>query len=309
MHIPVLLAETLLFLEPEAGKTFLDGTVGHGGHAEALLERIAPTGRLLGIDRDPRNLAVAKKRLAAAGKRAVLVGGRYANLRSLAAANGFHAFDGILLDIGFSSAHVDDPTRGFSFLADGPLDMRYDPSEETKAAAIVNGWTKDELARLFRLYGEEPRAEPIAKLIVDARKRQRFTRTTHLAETIATAFPRRGNRHPATLVFQALRIAVNDELEELKQALPEAIRLLKPGGRLAVISFHSLEDRIIKQFFAKRDGWEILTKRPMTASDQERRKNPRARSAKLRVIEKKPYVPHANNVRACLESEDDPRLS
>lgn len=285
-HIPVLLEEVLRFLEPQPGMQFADGTLGLAGHAAALLARIAPRGRLLGVERDPRNLAEATKRLAFAGDRAVCVRGSYSDLARLAAAHGFMSFDGILLDLGFSSAHVDDPSRGFSFMTDGPLDMRYDTDQEQTAATIVNGWTKDDLAWLFRAYGEEPRAAQIADLIVKARRKHPFTRTLQLAEAIAAALPRHGKIHPATLAFQALRIAVNDELGELERLLPDAIALLKPGGRLAIISFHSLEDRVVKTFFAGGNALQILTKKPVVPTDAEAKRNPRARSAKLRVARK-----------------------
>lgn len=274
-------------LAPKPGGTYADGTVGHGGHARLLLEASGPDGRLLAIDRDPRNLSVARERLAPYGGRVLFVQGSYADLSRFAQENGLGTFDGILLDVGFSSAHVDDPARGFSFGADGPLDMRYDPSQETSAATIVNGWKKEELATLFRLYGEEPAADRIADAIFHARKQERIVRTTQLAELVEAVVPRRGRIHPATKVFQALRIAVNDELGELERVLPAAADLLAPGGRLAVISFHSLEDRIVKQFLASRDDLEALTKRPVTASEEEMAANPRARSAKLRAAAKR----------------------
>lgn len=286
-HVPVLLEEVLEWLAPTSGKTYVDGTLGHGGHASALLARTGPNGRLLGIERDPRNLAVAHTRLEAFGPRAVLVRGTYADLGSICVGNGFGAVDGVLFDLGFSSAHVDDPTRGFSFSADGPLDMRYDPDQELTAATIVNGWSVEELARLFRLYGEEPAAERYAKAIVVSRKQRRFVRTSELADVILSAAGGRGKIHPATRVFQALRIAVNDELGELERVLPAAVDALKPGGRLAVISFHSLEDRIVKQFLLSREDVKILTKRPIVPTKEEALKNPRSRSAKLRVVEKK----------------------
>lgn len=287
LHVPVLTEETMRALAPKPGGTYADGTVGHGGHARLLLEASGPDGRLLAIDRDPRNLSVARERLAPYGGRVLFVQGSYADLSRFAQENGLGTFDGILLDVGFSSAHVDDPARGFSFGADGPLDMRYDPSQETSAATIVNGWKKEELATLFRLYGEEPAADRIADAIFHARKQERIVRTTQLAELVEAVVPRRGRIHPATKVFQALRIAVNDELGELERVLPAAADLLAPGGRLAVISFHSLEDRIVKQFLASRDDLEALTKRPVTASEEEMAANPRARSAKLRAAAKR----------------------
>lgn len=274
-------------LAPKPGGRYADGTVGHGGHALLILEASGPDGRLLALDRDPRNLSVARERLAPYGSRVLFVQGSYADLPRFAAEQGMAPFDGILLDIGFSSAHVDDPARGFSFAADGPLDMRYDPSQETSAATIVNGWKKDELATLFRLYGEEPHADRIADAIFHARKKERFIRTMQLADLVEAVVPRHGRIHPATKIFQALRIAVNDELGELERVLPLAADLLAPGGRLVVISFHSLEDRIVKHFLASREDLEVLTKRPLTAGEPELARNPRARSAKLRAAAKR----------------------
>lgn len=285
-HIPVLLDEVLRMLDPQPGKTYLDGTLGHGGHAAALLERTAPDGRLLGIERDPRNLLVAKKRLSSVGPRAQCVRGSYAEMGKLSVEGNFSRFDGILLDLGFSSAHVDDPSRGFSFMADGPLDMRYDPDQEESAATIVNGWSKDEIAEVLRVYGEEPQAALIAKTIFLARKAEPIATTGQLAGLIEAVIPRRGKIHPATKTFQALRIAVNDELGELDRTLPDAVALLKPGGRLAVISFHSLEDRLVKKFLQGRRDLRVLTAKPIAPSEEETVRNPRSRSAKLRVAEK-----------------------
>jgi 16S rRNA (cytosine1402-N4)-methyltransferase len=287
--LPVLLEETLSALDPKPGRHFIDATVGQGGHAEAILRRTLPAGRLLGFDRDPRNLEVAKQRLAPFGKRAVLVRDSYANLARHARANGFEEVDGILFDIGFSSAHIEDASRGFSFQKEGPLDMRYDPSQELTAAVIVNGWNEDELAQLFRQLGEEGNARQIAQAIVARRRKERILTTQDLSGVVASVNRRRGKIHPATKVFQALRIAVNDELGELEKALPQALELLKPGGRLAVISFHSLEDRIVKRFLAAHDGKETktLTKRVIEATEAEIAANPRSRSAKLRIAEKR----------------------
>ena len=288
MHTPVLLDEVLVALEPKSGGVFLDGTVGHGGHAAAILKRTAPTGRLLAFDRDARNLEVAKKRLAFAGNRAVFVKESYANAFGHAERHGFFGCDGILLDLGFSSAHVDDPSRGFSFLKEGPFDMRYDQSQELTAAVIVNGWTENELATIFRLYGEEPEAARFAKTIVQVRRQHRFLTTMDLASHIELVAPRRGKIHPATRVFQALRIVVNEELSELERALPMMVGLLKPGGRIAIIAFHSLEDRIDKQFFRtqKNHTLKILNKHVIAPNKDEQMRNPRSRSAKLRVAEK-----------------------
>lgn len=301
-HIPVLVNEVLAHLvKPEqqdaasrgAGsvppeeRRFIDGTVGQGGHAERLLASL-PGCRLLGFDRDPVNLSIAARRLERFSGCAVLVQDSYANAKRYATAHGFDQVDGVLLDLGFSSLHVDDPERGFSFMADGPLDMRYDRSGDLTAEGIVNSWSVDDLAQVFRVYGEEPAARPIAKAIYDARRQERITTTLQLAGVVEAVIPRRGKIHPATRVFQALRIAVNDELGELERALPDLVSLVKPGGRMAVISFHSLEDRMIKQFFAGQDGTtlRIVNKHIITATEEEIRSNPRSRSAKLRVAER-----------------------
>ena len=237
-HVPVLLEEVRHGLLPAPGKVFVDGTLGFGGHASVLLENSAPSGKLFGIEWDPANLSEAKKRLARFGSRAMLVHGNYRNLAELLAANGLEKVDGILLDLGFSSVHVDDPERGFSFQADGPLDMRYDRTEGESAADIVNGWSEADLAELFREYGEEPRARQIAKAIVAVRRKERFARTLELARCVESVSKRTSRLHPATKVFQALRMAANDELGALKEFLPQAEGALKDGGRLAIISFH-----------------------------------------------------------------------
>lgn len=289
VHVPVMMTEVLAALDPKPGQDFLDGTVGQGGHSEAILRNTAPDGRVLGIDRDPRNLEVAKERLKPFGKRFVAAQGSYADASGTALPHGMvGTLSGILLDIGFSSAHIEDASRGFSFAHDGPLDMRYDPGQELTAAVIVNGWKEGELAELLRLYGEEPNARRIAKAIVQARREERILTTGALASVIEAVVRRTGRTHPATRAFQALRIAVNDELGELSRALPALVALLRPGGRIAVISFHSLEDRIVKRFFKEMDGagLRLMTKRPLVASQEEARENPRSRSAKLRVAEK-----------------------
>lgn len=285
-HTPVMLDEVLRFLEPERGERFLDGTLGLGGHAEAILRASRPNSRLLGIDRDPRNLELARERLKPFGDRVVTVCDSYANAKQHAQHNGFVGLSGILLDLGFSSLHVDDASRGFSFLKPGPLDMRYDQSQDVSAAVIVNGWKKEELAEIFRRYGEEPRANYFADAIIRERRKERILTTDRLAQVIEEAVGgRRGKTHPATRVFQALRVAVNDELGELERALPELVSLLAPQGRLVVISFQSLEDRIVKHFFKQQEGisLEVLTKHVIAPSDAECEANPRARSAKLRV--------------------------
>lgn len=287
-HEPVLLDEVLAYLNPQPEEHFIDGTVGLGGHAQKILKRILPGGRLLGIDRDARNLSLAKQNLQTESDQVVLVRDSYANIKRHAEAEGFDQVSGILLDLGFSSVHIDDAERGFSFQNEGPLDMRYDQSQELTAAGIVNTWSEEELAKIFRTYGEERHARQIAKAICQHRKGTEIRTTAELAELVASVIPRRGKAHPATRVFQALRIAVNDELGELERALPDMVRLLKPGGRLAVISFHSLEDRMIKRFFKSQHEktLNVLTKRVVKPSQEEIKQNPRARSAKLRVAER-----------------------
>jgi len=295
-HTPVLLAEVLAGLRPQSGGRYVDGTVGGGGHAAAILEASAPAGLLLGIDADPDALAAAGVRLASFGARATLLHGNVRDLAQLADQAGFTTITGLLLDLGVSSHQLDTPARGFSFLTDAPLDMRLDPTSGETAADLVNQTPEDELADLIYRYGEERGSRKIARLIVEARRRQPISTTGQLATIIARALGgRHGKINPATRTFQALRIAVNRELESLEMALAQAVELLAPGGRLAVIAFHSLEDRIVKQFFRAESGYggaegptrlRIITKKPIIAEAQELRDNPRARSAKLRIAEK-----------------------
>lgn len=283
LHAPVLLEEVQHWMQLESGGVYVDGTLGHGGHARILLEGSEPDGVVIGIERDLRNLETARERLKAFGARAQLVHGNYRDLLKILDGR---QIDGILLDLGFSSAHVDDPARGFSFQADGPLDMRYDTSSGVTAADIVNGWPEAELANLFLMYGEEMAADRIARAIVEHRRRERFVTTTDLAEVVQSVVPRRGRLHPATRVFQALRIAVNDELGALQAVLPQTEQALKPGGRLLIITFHSLEDRIVKRYFQSSNVLTAQTKKPIEATLSERTQNPRARSAKLRVAKR-----------------------
>lgn len=290
-HTPVLLAEVIAALAPRPGGRYLDATVGGGGHALAVLQAAQPGGVLLGIDADPAALAATAERLAEAGlsQQAVLRHGSFADLAVLAAEAGFAAFDGILFDLGVSSYQLDTPERGFSFAADGPLDMRLDPTQGPTAADLVNRLSERELAGIIFQYGEEHAARRIARAIVERRRSQPFQSTADLAAVVARAVGgRHGRIHPATRTFQALRIAVNHELDRLAAALPQAVALLALGGKLAVISFHSLEDRIVKQFLRAEAAGEaprlaIITKKPVVASDTEVAANPRARSAKLRV--------------------------
>ncbi len=288
MHIPVLLKETVELLNLHSNDLVIDGTVGLGGHAAVILEKISPKGKLLALDRDPRQIITAKKNLAKFDKRVVLIHDSFANLAKHAYDQGFTAVAAVLLDLGFSSVHVDDPARGFSFQSEGPLDMRYDPTGELTAADIINTWSETELARIFLVYGDEKNSRKIARAIVEARDENKFVTTTDLAQLIEVITPRRGKVHPATKVFQALRIVTNDELGELERALPEIVEVLKPGGRLAIITFHSLEDRIVKAFFRKQENktLKIINKHVIVPSEEEIKVNPRSRSAKLRVAER-----------------------
>jgi 16S rRNA (cytosine1402-N4)-methyltransferase len=302
-HLPVLLDAVLnaLIMPDRPPQRVIDGTVGAGGHARALLEAGAES--LLGLDRDPDALALARENLAGFGARTHLVHGSYLTLRDEARRLGWEAVDAILLDLGLSSMQLDTPDRGFAFMREGPLDMRFDPSSDAPTAAdLINTYDDHELADIFFRYGEEQHSRRIARAILKARP---IHSTTQLASLIAQAVPRqRGSRiHPATRVFQALRIAVNDELTAVERVLPLAVDLLRPGGRLAVISFHSLEDRLVKQYFRdasteivsppgmmleeKRASLALITRKPIEADEAEVAINPRSRSAKLRVVEKR----------------------
>ena len=289
-HLPVLLAEVLDALRPTPGGTYVDCTVGAGGHAAAILDASSPDGRLLGIDADPEALATAAERLAPFGDRVRLVHRNYRELSRVLTETITPPPHGILLDLGVSSMQLDRAARGFSFQSDGPLDMRLDPTGGDTAADLVNTLPERELADLIFRYGEERHSRRIARSITARRTSARFETTADLARTIAgAAGGRRGGIHPATRTFQALRIAVNDELRGLEQALPQATDALAPGGRLAVISFHSLEDRIVKQYMRSRpEQLHILTKKPVVATEAEQRANSRSRSAKLRAAEKLP---------------------
>ena len=307
VHMPVMPDETLSALQPQAGGRYLDGTLGGAGHTNLLLDASAPDGHVLAIDADPLALERARSQLpeAIAAGRLVLAHGNFARMGELAAAAGFAPVDGILLDLGLSSDQLADRERGFSFSHDAPLDMRFDRTRGVSAADLVNTLPEAELADLLWRYGEERRSRAIARRIGEARARRPITRTGELARLVAgVVHGRPGGIHPATRTFQALRIAVNDELASLEAALPAAIELLRPGGRLAVISFHSLEDRIVKRFFQQEERGcvcppelpecvcgrsprlRIVTRHPLTASEAETATNPRARSAKLRVAEK-----------------------
>jgi 16S rRNA (cytosine1402-N4)-methyltransferase len=301
-HLPVLYDEVLTALNPQPAGVYLDGTLGLGGHTWGILHASTPDGFVLALDQDPTAIGWVEQRLAAFAGRWRVVHRNFVHMAEVAAEQGIAEFDGILLDLGFSSFQMDDPERGLSFQADAPLDMRLDPELDTTAADLVNTLDEKSLANLIYEYGEEPFSRRIARSIV---QRRPFASAKALGEAIARAIPARGKGklHPATRTFQALRIAVNEELSVLQQTLPQALRLLKPGGKLAVIAFHSLEDRIVKEYFrdettdclcppnllicvcghkASLDRKQT-TRKPITPSEAELLRNPRARSAKLRV--------------------------
>jgi 16S rRNA (cytosine1402-N4)-methyltransferase len=301
-HRPVLLREVLDYLRPAPGKRFLDGTIGGGGHSRAFLEKGA---EVIGVDQDPDAIGESMASLAEFASRLTLIRSNFVDItHCLKEEMGASGFDGILIDLGISSHQLDTPQRGFSFQHSGPLDMRMGPNVPRKASDLVNYAPEAELIRIFRNYGEEPAARRVAAEIVRTRVSHPFSTTTELAQAIEAVLPRRGPRHPATRVFQALRIAVNDELGTIERALPLLADQVKPGGRFAVITFQSLEDRLVKQFFRKvtREwvdrpewpepkrnpsfGFRLLTSRPVEPSDEELAVNPRSRSAKLRVIER-----------------------
>jgi 16S rRNA (cytosine1402-N4)-methyltransferase len=306
MHKSVLLQEIIEALQPHSNGIYIDATVGAGGHATALLKASVPDGQLFGLDQDQSALEIAIRQLAQFGHRVHLFHANFEQLAQVAKDHQIPKADGLLLDLGVSSIQLDQPERGFSFQTDGPLDMRMDITTGPTAADLVNHLPEDELANLIYRYGEERQSRRIARAIVKARP---IERTVELSQVVAKA-SRSGRSsqakiHPATRTFQALRIATNDELGALERALPQAIECLKPGGRLAVISFHSLEDRIVKQYFKQESQdcicppeqlvctcrhkatIDIITKRPITPSLSEIDENPRARSAKLRVVELK----------------------
>ena len=285
-HIPVLIEEVLQFLEPRAGGRFIDATLGAGGHTLAILERTAPDGRVLAIDQDESALASAKVTLESFGSRVVFVHSNFRMVGEIAEEQGFTGCDGALADIGISSMMVDDPSRGFSFMREGPLDMRMDRTQELTAAGVVNTFSEKEIAGILYTYGEERRSRPLARSIVRSRP---LNLTTDLVRAIqrVSGGPRHGQIHPATRTFQALRIYVNDELKSLEDFLDSSMTVVRPGGRLVVITFHSLEDRIVKQKFrASAVPGRALTKKVVTGTDEEVRRNPRARSAKLRAWER-----------------------
>jgi 16S rRNA (cytosine1402-N4)-methyltransferase len=301
-HIPVLFQAVLNGLAVSPGGRYIDATLGGGGHASGVLAASAPDGRVLALDRDPSALKVAQARLESYAERVTLVHSSFAHLGAVARAHEFSPVDGVLFDLGLSSMQLDDPERGFAFMTDGPLDMRFDPTGGGPSAAdLVNELSAEALADLIFEYGEDRKSRRIARAIVEARP---IHTTGELAAVIEQAVGRRERIHPATRTFQALRIAVNAELDTLEAVLPQAVELLAPGGRLVVISFHSLEDRIVKHFMRResqdcicppelpvcmcehRASLRVLTRKPLRPSDEEVERNPRARSARLRVAEK-----------------------
>lgn len=294
-HTSVLLEEALHFLEPRPGSCIVDATLGLGGHAERILEKLGPKGRLIGFDRDPQALKQARLNLNKYKDNVLLVHGRFSRVADKLSEIGGPLPSGMLLDLGVSSFQLDQAARGFSFREDGPLDMRMDPSEELGTAAdLVNRSSKHDLLQILWTYGEERYARRIVNAIERARERRKVETTADLADIVARAVPsgyRHGRLHPATRTFQALRIAVNSEMKELEDFLKSALDVLDAGGRLVIISFHSLEDRAVKNAFRrwKTQGFgAVLTKKPVTASNDETRLNPRSRSAKLRAFQKSP---------------------
>ena len=314
-HLPVMADRCVELLRPRPDGVYLDATMGLGGHAERILEASAPGGRVIGLDRDPAALALARERLAWAGERLVTVAASFADLAQVAADLGLERVAGVLYDLGVSSLQLDQPERGFSYRVDAPLDMRMDTTGGITAAEVLATYPRAELTRVFRVYGEERFASRIARFVDDARRRAPVRTTGELVDLVKAAIPaaaRRTGPHPARRVFQALRIEVNGELSALADSLPQAIDLLSPGGRVVVLSYHSLEDRIVKRtFVAAAIGREetfpvlappvpaggraaiaprvaILTRRPETPGPDEVAANPRAESAKLRAAEKLP---------------------
>jgi len=301
-HQPVLYQETLNIFQPKSTGIYVDGTLGAGGHAFGILETSSPTGRLIGLDLDGQAISIARKRLAVFGKRVTILNESYANIRHNLQNLGITCVTGILLDLGLSSMQLDTAQRGFSFIKEAPLDMRFDRSAGKTAAELVNNLKVEEIAEILFEYGEEPRAREIAKAIIQNRPIHTTAQLAYLISGVYRGY--RSRIHPGTRSFQALRIAVNNELETLKKGLAEGINSLCKGGRIAVISFHSLEDRIVKQYFrreskdcicppeqpvctcAHKAAVRLVTKKPIVPKNEEIEGNPRARSAKLRAVEK-----------------------
>ncbi len=306
-HDSVLLNEILSYFEECSLKVFVDGTLGAGGHSFAILQAHPEIERFIGLDQDPLALSLAKERLSHWKSKVLLIHSNFARIKEQLEAQKINSIDGMLLDLGVSSMQLDRPEKGFSFSKNGPLDMRMDPSNSLTAEEIVNTWSEQQLGRIFRDYGEEKQWRTAARLLVKAREETSLRTTQQLVDVLISPLRYKAKKgiHPLTLIFQALRIAVNRELEVLEQVLPEALSLLSPGGRLAVITFQSLEDRIVKNFFrfAASDKFDtsgiggglfldkkpegiILTRKPVEPTEEEVSKNPRSRSSKLRVLEK-----------------------
>ncbi|MBT3817579.1 MAG: 16S rRNA (cytosine(1402)-N(4))-methyltransferase RsmH [Candidatus Magasanikbacteria bacterium] len=298
-HVPVLMAEVLEGLNIHPGDNVIDCTLGDAGHAEAVLKKNAPDGKLLGIDTDPEALLSAKQFLYSSEDRTVFARSNFVHIIDIVKNTGFGPVNGILMDFGWSTPQFEQRGRGFSFSnEDEPLDMRYSKDSDQKTAAMILAEIeKEELIDIFATYGEEKLSKDIAEAIIEKRKEEAIETVKHLVDIVLAVYRKKlrtekevpwvGGLHPATKVFQALRIAVNEELDVIKRVLPDALEVLAPGGRLAVISFHSLEDRLVKHFFkSQQKQIRIITKKPVIASDEESRENPRSRSAKLRVVEK-----------------------
>ncbi len=294
-HRPVLVAEVVRLAVPAPGeRVVVDATTGAGGHAEALLRALGPAGRLLGLDHDAAALAIARERLAPFGEAVRLVHGSFADLGAIVSAEGLSSVDAVVYDFGVSSMQLDEPARGFGYRHDAPLDMRMDPSQTLTAQVVVNSYDERELTRIIKAYGEERWASRIAKFIVAARRRAPITTTGQLVDIIRDAVPsaaRRVGPHPARRTFQALRIEVNGELDAIRASLPQAIAALASGGRLVALSYHSLEDRIVKRTLREGAAGEaprlrLLTKKPIRSSEQEQAANRRATAARLRAAER-----------------------
>lgn len=286
-HQPVMIAEVIQYLITDPNGVYVDATVGGGGHAKAILEKTSLQAVLVGIDRDREAIDAARHVLADFGSRVKLVQGSFSAIAQILNQEKLEAIDGILFDLGVSSRQLDVAERGFSFSQDGPLDMRMDRTQRMDACQVVNRFSEKELADIFFYYGEERKSRKIARSIVLARQKKPITTTGELEKIIWNCNPgRRGGIHPATRVFMALRVYVNQELDELSKALESVIQYMKEGARLVVLSYHSLEDRIVKNFFRNHDQLKVINRKPMTPSLQEIQSNPRARSARMRVAQK-----------------------
>lgn len=291
MHLPVLQKEVLQYLDPKENENFIDCTAGNGGHTSAILEKNGPKGKVLGIDADPEMIKNLISRISNAEQRRRLIPtcGSFADLKEITEKENFKKISGILLDLGMSSWHLEESGRGFTFKGTEPLDMRYNSQNPLTATKILNFWSEPEIEKILREYGEERFARNIAREVIKTRSSSPIENTQQLVRIIQQAVPinyQKGKYHFATRTFQALRITVNNELENLKKVLPQAVDILMKGGTLTVISFHSLEDRIVKTFFRENPNLKIITKKPISPNQQEINNNPRSRSGKLRAAEK-----------------------